>query len=336
MYTGGSYGSATTACQTAPAPNAIVYCSPAYSSAPGGNIYVDSGLTTQWYNSGGSFYFYLTKGAQSWACQVGSGSATIYSTTDCSTIPSHTPSITPSMTPSIIVYNMYTGGSYGSATTACQTAPTPNAIVYCSPAYSSAPGGNIYVDSGLTTQWYNSGGSFYFYLTKGAQSWACQVGSGSATIYSTTDCSTIPSNTPSISTSATPSITPSISITPTPSRTPSITPSLSLSRTPSITPSKLANPTCSASTSTPGWSISLSTCSVTPADTQAYYQFTMSGMPFPGPNTVIWSIWDGSSYIGSEKLTNVRNGVQISNWFNISPYTIQYGRNYNLSIDSFA
>ena len=175
---------------------------------------------------------------------------------------SATPSITPSTSTVGVQFGTYTAGApgsaptdYGDSTTACRQSDTlTGQVLYQKPADGTIPtvAAQLYTNVSCTTAWAPAIGSArWFKLGRSSVYWAVQV-NVSGVIAAVTDCTTIPSNTPSATVTPTPSITPTISttasISPTPtisttatlSVTPSISTTASVSRTPSVTPSNSA------------------------------------------------------------------------------------------------
>ena len=246
----GRYATATQACQQGTALT-NKYTTPGTAAPVAGLIwYNDLALTSPY--DGGSNYHLVGLGGAKWAIVIGSNGV-VGDVVNCTTIPSNTPTptptntptVTPSITPSITPTNTITptptqaaqvflvdtltgaggNGRYATATLACRNG---NALTnkYTTPG-TTTPVVNttiFYNEPGLTTVY--DGGTNYHQVKLGGTTWGIQIGAlGTALVV--TDCSTIPSETPT----PTPTITP----TPTPSITPTNTP------TPTITPSPTSN-----------------------------------------------------------------------------------------------
>lgn len=124
-------------------------------------------------------------------------------------------------------YGVDTTG-YASAFNACANGSV-NASYYMAPGNTTPTVGQfVYTNSSLTTAY--NGGSNYHLFTRSSSRWGVQVGA-TGQITAVTDCSTIPSVTPSIS------VTPPVSTSTTPPVSPSVTPPISTSPTPVPSPS---------------------------------------------------------------------------------------------------
>ena len=277
-----NFASSTLACQQS---NTLtgqnLYQLPADGGTPlvGAQLYTDVSCTTAWNPSiGSNSWFKLGRNSTYWGVEVSIGGI-IQTVIDCSTIVSTTPSAsitpTPSITPTISTtasisrtpsvtpsnsavgfqFGTFTTGApgsaptdYGDSTTACRQSDTlTGQQLYQLPADGGIPlvGAQLYINNSCTSTWAPAiGGSRWFKLGRSSTYWAVLVSIGGV-VQTVTDCSTIPSNTPSatvtqtpsISTTATISPTPTISTTATLSVTPTISTTASVSRTPSVTPS---------------------------------------------------------------------------------------------------
>jgi hypothetical protein len=152
--------------------------------------------------------------------------------------PTPTPTSIPTATPTPVgvSYGIYTTTTYGSAYTACSTAPAPNTSVYLNAHGTPAINDYLYTNLDCTTTFVGNG-SFY-YLNRSGTSYGAQINS-SGMITSVTACSAVQA--PTAVPTATPTNTPvPATATPTPTNTNTPTP---LPATATPTPTNTNTPT---------------------------------------------------------------------------------------------
>ncbi len=142
------------------------------------------------------------------------------------TTPTNTPSVTPSITPSKSTISKSILVSNPNASTYDACAITTGNTKYIDITWSITNGLIIYDDTRLTTKTYNSNPGGYTTIISGANKYIVTFDS-SGNVDTVTDCTTLPTQTPtpSVTPTQTPTVTPTKTQTPTPTNTRTPTPS---------------------------------------------------------------------------------------------------------------
>jgi hypothetical protein len=223
---------------------------------------------------GSSRYWRLQRGSTIWAVEIGV-SGTVLAFTDCSTIPSNTPTPTNTQTPTNTptttttltatptqtptpsttttltatptqtptpsqlpaAYGYWSTENYNTATDACRLSSLPNNSLYAAPGNTTPFVGMILYTTQTPLSNPFDGSSRYWRLQRGSTIWAVEIGV-SGTVLAFTDCSTIPSNTPTPTNTQTPTQTRTQTPTGTPTQTPTGTPPSTPASTPTQTPTR--------------------------------------------------------------------------------------------------
>ena len=184
-----------------------------FSSSPTNYYSYDSTLTngTTLYTTNGTPLTGLvpagnySNGTNVWAS---AGGGVLYGEAACAT-----PTPTPSPTPIYQGIGIYTGATFGTSTSACNTSTSPSGTVYASVAeLPISDGDRLYTTVTLTFNF--SGNGNYYRLFFNSQ-WYAAIISSTGYISDLTACSTIPTPTPT-PTAAPPTATPTVTPTPTP------------------------------------------------------------------------------------------------------------------------
>jgi len=216
------------------------------------------------------------------ATQTRTPTQTPTTTTTITATQTQTP--TPSQQP--VAYGYWSSANYSNATDACRLSSLPNATLYAAPGNTTPFVGMVLYTTQTPLSNPFDGSNRYWRLQRGATVWGIEIGS-LGTVLTVTDCSTIPSNTPTPSNTQTP--TPSNTQTPTPSNTQTPTPS----NTQTPTPSNTQTPTPS-NTQTP-----------TPTNTQT---------PTPSQVPIAYGYWSSANY------SNATDACRLSSLPNASLY----------------
>jgi hypothetical protein len=169
----------------------VIYQSPAFGTTPtaGAQLYTDSALTATWTPpSTSGFYLFQYGGSTKWAVIMSAGGV-VNTVTSCATLPSQTP--TPSPTAAASGFG-YIGG-YGNATDACRGS-APTGTMYTSPGTTSIMVGTQFYNNSALTQTF-PGNNVWYKVVKGGSTWAAYIDT-SGIVQNYTDCTAIPSQTP--------------------------------------------------------------------------------------------------------------------------------------------
>jgi hypothetical protein len=169
----------------------VIYQSPAFGTTPtaGAQLYTDSALTATWTPpSTSGFYLFQYGGSTKWAVIMSAGGV-VNTVTSCATLPSQTP--TPSITTPASGFG-YIGG-YGNATDACRGS-APTGTMYTSPGTNVIMVGTQFYNNSALTQTF-PGNNVWYKVVKGGSTWAAYI-DASGIVQNYTDCTAIPSQTP--------------------------------------------------------------------------------------------------------------------------------------------
>jgi hypothetical protein len=160
-------------------------------------------------------------------------------TTTLTATPTQTP--TPTQAPASYLY--FSSANYTNATDACRLSSFGSSQLYAAPGNTTPFVGMILYTTQSPLSNPFDGSSRYWRLQRGPTIWAVEIGV-SGTVLAFTDCSTIPSNTPTPTNTSTPTQTRTQTPTQTSTQTPTTT--TTLTATPSQTPPPPPPPPCFA------------------------------------------------------------------------------------------
>ncbi len=153
------------------------------------------------------------------ATQTRTPTQTPTTTTTITATQTQTP--TPSQQP--VAYGYWSSANYSNATDACRLSSLPNTTLYAAPGNTTPFVGMVLYTTQTPLSNPFDGSNRYWRIQRGATVWGIEIGSF-GTVLTITDCSTIPSNTPTPSNTQTPTQTPTQTSTQTPTQTPTRSP----------------------------------------------------------------------------------------------------------------
>ena len=169
----------------------VIYQSPAFGTTPtaGAQLYTDSALTATWTPpSISGYYLFQYGGSTKWAVIMSAGGV-VNTVTSCATLPSQTPTHSITTPPSGFGYI----GGYGNATDACRGS-APTGTMYTSPGTNVIMVGTQFYNNSALTQTF-PGNNVWYKVVKGGTTWAAYI-DASGIVQDYTDCTAIPSQTP--------------------------------------------------------------------------------------------------------------------------------------------